>query len=58
MIPFVVGYKVMKVNSDILSRCRRVLIKELKSASNLLAYLRLAIYVVLNNSRAFDAYPF
>ena len=48
----------MEVNSDMLSRYRRVLVKESRSASNLPAYLRLAICVVLNGSRAFDAHPF
>ena len=48
----------MEVNSDTLSRCRQVLVKELRSASNLPAYLRLAVYVVLNHGRAFDTYPF
>ena len=58
MIPFVVKYKVIEVNSDTLSRCRRVLVKESRSASNLPAYLRLAACVALNRGRAFDAHPF
>ena len=58
MIPFIVRYEVIEVNSDTLSRYRRILVKESRSVSNLLAYFRLAVYVTLNSRRTFNAYPF